>query len=268
MMVARQNKAAVDAVICATLHGQSAAEKKHLYVLRNALNEVALDDPIYRVVPIEYLVNDVRQGMLTHVRIDSKTWGDIYENPLLRQRYFDDVTNSEYGLEGVLEDTFGVCWTADSEASRKCWEDFSHGLPAVRIQTTPRKLLSAVMSVQNPYFMLHHFIGKVCYSSKSQIDAWVANPDVGVHLDTLGQSLALSVMRLRMHHVDEQEVRLVYSHSPAGNEWVEKEVEIEDDLCRLPFNWVGIVDGFDLGPHVPVDLAASVAEALAALGRA
>ena len=268
MMVAKHSKAAVDEVVRGSLNGKSSAEIKPLHVLANALNDVALDDPIYRVVPIEYLLKDVCNGTLTHVRIASRNWNDVYENPLLRQRYIDEVTNSEYGLEGVLEDTFGVCWTADSEESRESWEEFSHGLPAIRIRSTPRKLLSTVMNEDNPFFMLHHFIGKVSYSSKGEIDEWIGNPDVSVHLDSLGQSLALSVMKLRSHLVDEKEVRLVYSHSPAGNDWVQKEVEIEGDLCRLPFNWVGIVDGFSVGPQVADDLAASVAEALAALAQA
>jgi hypothetical protein len=165
-----------------------------------------------------------------------------------------------------LDAKFGLCWSTDPEESFDNWDDFSHGLPAVRMQTTPRKLLSAVMNVNNPYFMLHHFIGKINYCSSQEIDDYVNKPDITDYLDSLGQELAFSVMNLRNHNSHEQEVRLVYSHSPDGNDWAKSNAQIHEGLCRLPFKWDGVLSSIIVGPNVEDGGESDLISTLTALG--
>jgi hypothetical protein len=262
----QRDENAVDALTSATLRGASAADRKPLHVAANAFNGVDLDSSIYRIVPVDYFVNDVRERMLTHIQIGKKMWGDAFENPLSKQRFFDSASGTHYGLSGILDQMFGVCWSTNPEEVLDSWDEFSRGLPAVRIQSTPRKLLSEVMNVSNPYFMLHHFVGKIQYSSQTEIESYISKPDVWEYLDSLGHELAFSVMYLRNCVASEQEVRLVYSHSPDGNDWVEKNVKLGDGLCRIPFRWDSIVGGITVGPNVKDGGEAALISALRALG--
>lgn len=265
MPVQRDNDAIV-ALRRATFQGASPLERKPLHVAANAFNGVDLDSSIYRIVPIDYFVSDVQDGMLTHVQIGPKMWGDAFENPLLKQKFWDETSGTYYDLSGVLDQIFGLCWSTDPEESYDSWEEFSHGLPAVRVQTTPRKLLSEVMNVCNPFFMLHHFVGKVQYASQAEIQAYISKPDPWAYLDSLGEELAFSVMYLRNHVAHEQEVRLVYSHSPEGNDWVKENVHMEAGLCRLPFRWDNIVNGVTIGPDVPNGGEAALVSIMRSLG--
>lgn len=265
-MPVQRDQDAVDALASATYRGANPVERKPLHVAANAFNGVHLDSSIYRVVPVDYFVSDVREQMLTHIQIGKKMWGDAFENPLLKQRFFDAASGTHYDLSEILNQMFGVCWSTDPEESMDKWDEFSRGLPTVRIQSTPGKLLAAVMNVSNPFFMLHHFIGKVQYSSQAEIETYISKPDVWEYLDSLGHELAFSVMNLRNHLSSEQEVRLVYSHSSDGNDWVEKNVKIDGGLCRIPFQWDGIVSGITVGPNIPDGGEVALISTLRALG--
>lgn len=245
-----KNQAAANAVNAASWEGLPLAEIKPLYVESNAYNGVQLDGAIYRIVPKSYFLEDLRNNILTHVSIGKLMWGDSFENPLLKQIFFDSVSGENYDLSSILNLMYGVCWTVDPEEYLDDWADFSHGLESVRIQTTPRLLLSAVMSEQNPFFMLHHFIGKVQYSSLDGIKEYIGKPDVWAYLDSLGQELAFSVMNLPDHHAHEQEVRLIYSHAPSDNEWIQNNVVLGKGICRVPFCWRNVIKGVAVGPAI------------------
>jgi hypothetical protein len=233
--------------MAATLNGASAAELKALYIEQNSFN-IPEATPIYRIFQFRYLSEDIRKEQLTHVR--PKAWGDPLENPLLNYEW-TEPSGETISLRGVVGELFGQSWTLDPTESRAFWMAFSHGEPAVRVQTTVGKLLAAVMSPDNRSYMLSHFLGRVSYHPVAKIARWVQNSHYTDFLDSLGQLAVLSLMALREDFAPEEEARLVYWHHPStDNPWVENNVRVEGEYCRVPFDWSGVIDEVVVGPDV------------------
>lgn len=248
-MLIRRNQAAVDAVVRASFRDTPANEMKELYIQQNIF-DVDPDQPVYRVTAESFLIDDISNGYFTHTRINKNTWLDNLENPLLDLKFPDEVTRGTVDLNGVVENMFGVCWTEDPTDSELAWNNFSHGRPSVRIQSTPRKILSAVMQIGYTFYMLHHHIGKVEYAEAEKIRKEFEDPDYEKHLDSLGQGAVLSLMQLRSAVSVEREVRLIYSYMPSDS-WVEQHVELDGDFCKVPFVWSNVIDEIIVGPHIP-----------------
>jgi len=247
-MFVRRNHAAIEAVQTASFRDTSAEEMKPLYIEQNTF-DIDRNQPVYRVVAERFLTDDITCGRLTHTRIGKGTWLDNLENPLLDVEFLDQATGGKLTLNGVVEDMFGVCWTEDSSDSELAWNNFSHSVPSVRIKSTPRKLMAAAMNLKDPFYMLHHYIGKVEYKEADAISESFGRQDFEQHLDSLGQGVVLSLMQLRTAVSVEREVRLVYSYMRDDN-WVQQNVELSGDFCKIPFVWDGVIDEVVVGPLV------------------
>lgn len=196
------------------------------------------DIPIYRITPIEHLVRDVRDRTLTLTRINKTSWGDDRENPILGRTY-----STESGEEVMLATTaniFGLCWSRRLLDRSDDWAEFGHGRFAVRIKTTPRKLLSGSIDASNRYYRLQHWIGTMAYKSQSEIDSFSADPDFTKHLDSTGARAMLSLLRLRSSLSSEEEVRLLFEHHP-GSEWDRENVRVQEPRAAVRFDWVDVV---------------------------
>lgn len=243
-----RNLDAVAAVQRADALGQTMVQMKPLYVEQNAY-DVELDAPIYRILPLDYWLEDIEASQLTHTRISADNWGDASENPLLNRKYRDEQTGGTFTLNGVVKDMFGSCWSRTARDIRETWSTFSHGKPSVRVQSTPRKLLTAAMHSNNPYYSLHHAIGKVEYLSRAALDAYSQDPNFENHLDSLGQGIALSLMRLHTEMEPEDEVRLLCNYMDS-EPWVANNMRLTGEFLRVPFDWNGTVDSVLVGPRV------------------
>lgn len=247
-MFIRRNKTAIEAVQRASFRDTSDEEMKRLYIEQNAF-DLDLDLPVYRVMAECFLIDDISNGCLTHTRINKRTWLDNLENPLLDVAFPDTAIGGILTLNGVVEDMFGVCWTEDPSDSELAWNNFSHGRPSVCIQSTPRKIMAAAMNLGNPFYMLHHYIGKVEYTDADTIRESFKGQDFEKHLDSLGQGAVLSLMQLRSAVLVEREVRLVYSYMP-DEDWVQQHVNLIGDFCKIPFSWDNVIDDIVVGPLV------------------
>lgn len=247
------NRDAVDKVQRADLQGRSKDEMKRLYIEQNMFG-VDADKPVHRIVQAKYLLADIQNEKLTHVKACPLIWNSPLENPLLNYKHKDPITGETTTLERVVEDFYAVCWTVDDEETLNQWRAYSAGEPAVRITTTPRILMDRIMNVQNTYYMLHHYIGAVRYQSESEIREWLTNTHYSDFLDTLGQGLALSAMTLSTKYTDEKEVRLLYSHHPQPDApWVNDNVVLKGNVCEIPFDWKGAISEVIIGPYMPID---------------
>ena len=248
-MLIRRNQASIDEVQRASFRDTPPEVMKSLYIAQNTY-DLDLDQPLYRVLAEEFLFDDITQSRLTHTRISRKNWSDDLENPLFDVEFTDSATGGTLTMNGVVEDMFGVCWTDDSSDSELAWNNFSHGRPSVRIKSTPRKLMAAAMNQENPFYMLHHFIGKVEYKDAETIrSSFSGQEGFEKHLDSLGQGVVTSLMQLRTAVSVEQEARLVYNYM-RDEPWVQQHVEIFEDFCRIPFDWNGVIDEVVVGPLV------------------
>lgn len=248
-MYIKKNLDIVKKIQQADFQGQSKEQMKPLYIEQNAF-DVDLDTPIYRIMELQHLYYDVNNNVLTHVKACKETWGDDYENPLLQVEYTEDLTGEKLSLAGIVDDFFGLSWTYNDAECISNWKAFSYGNEAVRIKSTPRKLLNALMSLDDRFFMLHHYIGKVNYYDVDDLVQYFKQTHYSDHLDSLGQGAVLSLMALRNCFESEQEVRLLCSYDPSSSDWVAKNLTKPQHppLCRVPINWSQILDEVVLAP--------------------
>lgn len=246
-MQPRRNPEAIAKVMAADARGESSAQMKPLYIEQNTF-DIALDAPIYRIAQTRHLLDDIKSGRLTHTCVGPMIWGDPAENPLLAHTYVDPATGCELSLHTLATDLFGVCWSLSPTATPQMWSYFSYGQDAVRIQSTPRKLLDAVMDLRNPFFMLQHFVGRMKYEPEDAFDTYFKDQDFLKHLDSLGQGLALSTMRLPDGPSQEQEIRLVFQVNRELT-WSTEHVEFRPDFASPPFRWNNVIERVVVGPQ-------------------
>ena len=246
-MVIRFNADIVEAIIQADCQGVSDEEMRSLYIKRNVF-EVGLDDPVYRIMELQYFYEDLGEKCLTYTKIDKSKWDDNLENPLLDRKFEDVVTGGSLTLNGVVATVYGSCWSSTPLDALCQWKYFSRSNPSVRVQSTPRKLLDAAMSRDNSFYMLQHFIGKMHYAGDAEIEAYFSDPNWDKHLDSLGQGVAASFLRLRKDLSSENEVRFIYSHS--NDAWPKDNVRVGDGRAKVPFDWSAVIDSVVVGPFV------------------
>lgn len=246
-MIPRFNTDIVGAIVKADCRGVPYEEMRDLYIQRNVF-EVALDAPVYRIMELQYFREDLSRKCLTYTKIDKSNWGDSSENPLLDREFKDVVTGAPLTLNGVVASVYGSCWSATALDAQSDWAIFSRRNPSVRVQSTPRKLLDAAMSRGNEFYMLQHVIGKMQYATDAEIEAHFSDQNWEKHLDSLGQGIAASFLRLNNNLSSEDEVRLLYDHTDGA--WPKSNVRIVDRFAKVPFDWLAAVNGVVVGPFV------------------
>lgn len=249
-------------VMRAHMSGASAEEMKAIYIRRNTLG-ISPDTPIYRIMELQYLCEDVRERCFSHVKIDASNWDDPTENPLLSRVYHDN-DGSAITLDGVVDRFYGSCWSATKMDGIEEWAKFSRGRRSVRIESTPGRLLHAVMSLDNPFHMLHHFIGKVRYAGYDETEEYFSDANWEKHLDSLGQGIASSFLQLDESLSYEDEVRLLYDH--AADPWPQQSVRICGHIAKVPFDWTAAIVRLDLSPFCPNGAEAELQVELRSIG--
>jgi len=247
-MKALRNEAEIGAVVAADARDASRTEMMPLFVARN-IYLVDPDVPIYRIVETDHLLDDIAHGILTHTRIGEKSWGDPLENPLLDRQFTDPLTGGPISLRPLVEDAFGSCWSCTPLDSPGHWGYFSYGRPSVRIASTPRRLLGAVMSEANPYSDLQHAVGRIQYVSEVEIEDYFGDADYSKHFDSLAHGIHLSLMALQTGLRDEDEVRLICD-AMKNDSWQQKKLKLVEPFLKVPCNWQSVISGVVAGPFV------------------
>ena len=165
---------------------------------------VDLDKPISRVFQAKYFLSDFEKNQLTIAAVSK--WKDIdpYEAAVLRQ---DGMYNgTPTSLEGILARVFAQCWTTNPDESEAAWRVYAHssGWDLVRVTTTPRKLMSALIS-QIPLAEIKLALGKVDYGDDVYPDK--------MEFFNLGNAVAWGqhfLFKKRRAFRYEDEVRLIY----------------------------------------------------------
>lgn len=171
---------------------------------KNLLNGIDLTAPIYKYLPIQYVLSMIQNQKLAINRISK--WDDVYENYILKQNYTlsngtpIDVINQANGV-------FGQCWTTCPETDAM-WRIYSPEpkYNAIRIKTTAEKLYDTLYQSDNN--MADTYIGLVQYKAQKDIETDVLSLSPLDVRDFLSVVVKGSFIK-RTEFSHEQEVRIV-----------------------------------------------------------
>ncbi|MBY3195166.1 hypothetical protein [Rhizobium laguerreae] len=167
------------------------------------LSNGELDQHIYRIMRQDYMVALFadRQNVLSQVQ----NWKDKFENFQLKLGGMLDGERFEYGFR---DDFVGQCWTRES-LSEAMWGIYANDpqVRFVRIRSTPRTLLRALVAAHPKMPQDTCFIGKVEYKREAAIEAYARN---GGQFELQTRRFAESLLLKRHAFAHESEVRLLY----------------------------------------------------------
>lgn len=188
------------------------------YRNRNILNNSDLASPIYKYMPLEYVLTMVSTKKLRFGKVSE--WEDVYENFFLKADF--RVEGIRGGADTLIPGVFGQSWTL-LEESDAMWRIYSSIVKrgiyncqfrkkvAVRIKTTAEKLFNAVYLKDED--MASVYIGKVEYVDS--IDDFVNGIPQPLNFSKINDYLRDSMFIKRKPFEHEQEVRpiLIYAHN-------------------------------------------------------
>lgn len=160
------------------------------------------DTPIYRIMPIEYVLHIFEHNELYFPNI-CKYWEDPYELFVYKQ----DYTYQGYKLDNsdVLQHHYGQCWSTRMN-SDALWRIYSPDMKSVRLKTTPRLLLQTLYNNKNDEYVINY--GPVRYLKRQEIEDWLKINFSGSFSD---KYVIESFFMKRNNFSHEDEVRIIIS---------------------------------------------------------
>lgn len=181
--------------------------KKDLVYPKNIINNLDLDTPIYKYMPLKYLIALLQSEKLYVGKV--LKWEDVYENFWFRL-HFVSSNGTSLSAENLIKNNFGQSWTYADETdamwriySQLDFEDLDN--VAVRIKTTARKLFDAVFVNQD--CMATTYIGSVKYLTLKEMNSWISN--MKLNINNLSRYMAESLFIKRTEFLHESEVRIM-----------------------------------------------------------
>lgn len=167
------------------------------------LTEKELDQHIYRIMPEEYVISlfSDRKNVLSQVH----NWKDKFESLQLK---LGGILNGEPFEYGFRDDFMGQCWTREN-LSEAMWGIYANDplRRFIRIRSTPRKLLTALVQEHPQMPQDTCFVGQVLYMREKDLKAYVEN---GGQLAVSATRFAESLLLKRRSSRHESEVRLIH----------------------------------------------------------
>ena len=235
---------------------------KEMEMWLNSIN-IDLDIPIYRYMKWEYLHKFYSSPQHKWVLARPCLWQDKFEHFIFKCKEVYGVrTNANIGISNLADQYYAQCWTIVEESSMQ-WQvnkphtnsrhdnvgDDENGEIWVKVRTTPRKLLGAMLYSSNNLVsdslnILTYFIGKVEYLDNESIENFtITNPEQII--DPNGLQQVLFLLQKRMPYQQEQEVRLIMQVD--SNFCSRHQVDI---IEREIDNWYDLIDEIVLDPWV------------------
>jgi len=223
--------------------------------LYRLLNIADPDAPIYRIFPLWFFEEFLRLRQL--VLVLPASWEDPFEvlpeSILLQDRR--PTPWSQHSLEPLLTAAYAQCWSQTEESdtliraySRVVKDShFSRNTDprseGVRVRTTPKKLLRAVLNWARNLDGVECYIGAVLYKSRDQLKQYLANMIAQHTPDTIGhrQPRAELLLVKRMAFAHEAEVRLIcVDHRGVGS----------NGLVRIPVDPPDLIEEVTFDPRL------------------
>ena len=167
------------------------------------LSEAELEQNIYRIMPEEYVIGLFQKN--ENVLSQMRNWKDKFENFQLKIGGILNGKPFEYGFQ---DDFVGQCWTRES-LSEAMWGIYASdpNRRYIRIRSTPRKILNALILEHSKMPQDTCFVGKVLYKREAELKAEFTN---GGRLDVRAANFANILLLKRRAFKHEKEVRLLF----------------------------------------------------------
>lgn len=167
------------------------------------LTHKELDQHVYRIMPEKYVVNlfTDKENVLSQVH----NWKDKFENFQLK---LGGILNGEPFDCAFQNDFVGQCWTREY-LSEAMWGIYANDPEKrfLRIRSTPRKLINALIEEHVEMPQDNCFVGKVLYKSEKELKDYVHNGGV---LQLEATRFAQNLLLKRRSFKHESEVRLIH----------------------------------------------------------
>lgn len=202
------------------------------------LDNSGLDVPIYRVFPIDRLIQLFTTKKNTLVK--PSMWDDPFEN-LVFQQTATIKSGESVHFDEIREMYFGQCWTLNIEETDALWRIYSPSKDGVRVQTTLRKLWDSFYDPNYQWAMVSFFLGKIKYSTAQEIKDFYENPDeLESIFDTSGGGAVDTLLVKRTEFLHENEVRLIFKddnqNPQSANNLYQYSIEPNDLFDTLLFD--------------------------------
>lgn len=168
------------------------------------LKESEFDKPIYKVLKFEYLHDMISNKLNT--LLNPKKWEDPYENLFLNSNV--EFASGTYLKSELGKSIFCQCWSFTKE-SDAMWRIYSPDYNSVKISTTPRKLITSLLEINNDYNKT--FIGKVKYIKSIDLKLLFELNAKNWVLEEGGLGHTKSLLHKRYPFKHENEIRLIHN---------------------------------------------------------
>jgi len=165
------------------------------------------ESPVYRIMPKNRLLQCFNEKQL--VLVPPKMWDDPFENLLLKSKLQESSTGEIGDMKPIENKIYSQCWTQHRETDAM-WRIYSPGKNGVKVKTTPRKLLDALLRVKaGESAELCCFIGKVQYMNQEELKTSLKGLDL---FNTNGSGIAESLLYKREGFSHEKEIRIIHTN--------------------------------------------------------
>ena len=169
--------------------------------------------PIYKYIRFKYIQKMLKNRTIFVSKITK--WEDVYENFFLKQKFCTEcgMEISQELLSDCFPGIFGQSWTLQksSDAMWRIYSQIAEGSDlddtAVRIETTPQKLLTQI-GQYNSEGTLGLLLKAVEYKSSEEIDEWLTKIQP-ITKNNMADLIIKSLFIKRLDFQHEKEVRLI-----------------------------------------------------------
>ena len=199
-----------------------------------------LNQPLYKFYSMRALVPLLTTGQLYIDRINS--WEDVYENFFLKERFYSREMRQTIDTSQYSNDIFGQSWTSIPETDAM-WRIYSPDKLGVRIETTAKKLFSAVMVDSRS--LGGTLLGEVMYEEQDAITKFIIDWITKDKNSMFRALLPITHFLKRKEFEHEHEIRLIKSIDSNSEELV-------NSVKRLAFriNINDFIESYRLDPRL------------------
>ena len=210
---------------------------------QNVLNELDLDTPVYKYMPLQYVKFLIQEQKLR--LFPASNWEDTYENWFLKEN-FQLTSGLIVNAEDLIPGVFGQCWSKKEE-SDAMWRIYSNvknngdeGFEylqnsAVRIKTTAKKIFDAIYKDDKD--MASVYIGCVNYLNQDGFDEQIDSLSP-LFMRNINEVVTKSYFIKRDSFAHEEEIRPIIivpntGDNRFGNDFLDYSIDPNDFVEEL-----------------------------------